>query len=384
MGVLLALTLGALLTWRQAVLAEHSAATANAHLEAMLNVLSAASPDVYAGREPRASEFLIEAARRLEARFSDDPALIWSSLSQIGIGLMNLNHFAEAEVLLQRALAALDQVEPRDLERELDTLRYVVTAQRGFASAAQISSVGDRIAQVAAEMDAPAGAAINALASAANSLSRVGDLGRAYQWLERAEQLRLTAPQLPASVLENYWRQRGWTALRGLDIETAEAAVRASLEVIDGEPSQFSALRRAEAEILLAQTSLLRHDGAGALAFLAKARDAVAAEYPPAHLEQSMFMVLEARALLESNQAARALKVIEVAAAQLTDAASGTSEISIVDDAHVANAVLAHAYAAARRRADARLALAKAQPAPVLANRRSWTRAAGMLARYCA
>ena len=288
-------------------------------------------------------------------------------------------------MLLQRALAALDQVEPRDLERELDTLRYLVTAQRGFASAAQISSVGDRIAQVAAEMDAPAGAAINALASAANSLSRVGDLGRAYQWLERAEQLRLTAPQLPAPVLENYWRQRGWTALRGLDIETAEAAVRASLEVIDGEPSQFSALRRAEAEILLAQISLLRHDGAGALAFLAKARDAVAAEYPPAHLERSIFVVLEARALLESNQAARALKVIEVAATQLTDAASGTSEISIVDDAHVANAVLAHAYAAARRCADARLALAKAQPAPVLANRRSaWTRAAGMLARYCA
>jgi len=383
-GILIALSLGAALTWRQARIAEREAASANAHLSAMLNVLSAASPEVFAGREPRASEFLVEAARRLEAGFSDDPELIWRSLSQIGVGLINLNHFAEAEDLLRRALTALGQVPQVDPGNELDTLRYLVLAQRGFATAEEIWLVGERIARVAAQPRAPTGAAISALATAASSLSRVGDPAPAYAWLELADQLRQSTPGLSADSLENYWRQRGWTALRGGDLAAAQGALRASLAIIDSVPAQFSALRRAEAELLLAEASLLQSDGEAALAHLARAQAAVFAEYPPSHLGRAEFEVLQARALLQTGDYARALQLIQGAAPRIDASAQASAETVDNEDARMANATLAHALAANQSCTQARLALASAQPVPTLANRRAaWTEATAALIRFC-
>ncbi len=383
-GVLLALSLGAILTWRQAQIAEREAATANAHLEAMLNVLSAASPDVFAGREPRASEFLIEAARRLEQRFSDAPDLIWRSHTQISVGLMNLNHFDTAEPLLRRALAAVQSMHPPDTARELETLRYLVLAQRGSASADEIRVVGARIALLAVRPDAPAGSAISALASAASSLSRTGDYPAAQEWLELAERVRLSAPQLTPEALENYWRQRGWSALRGHDLADAESALLASLAAIDSDPTQFSALRRAEAEILLAEVSLLKADGAAAAARLARAEPAFRAEYATTHVGYAELAVLQARALMLTGEPARALALIQTAEPPLRAASDSAPDAVTSDDARIASAVLAHALAANGRCADASAALARSRPEPALANRRAaWHTAGRGVAQHC-
>lgn|GEM_PF-2916851 len=178
-------------------------------LDALLEVLAAASPEIYAAREPGAGEFLIEAARRLQSQPQADDLMLWRSLSQIGAGLMNLDHFVQAQSVLHAALSALDRIKPRDLERELDTLRLLTHAQRGVAGIDAVVAVGNRIESAATSPNAPVGPAINALASAANTVSRIGDPVTKRRWLARAEAMRLLTPDLPYSGMESNPPQEG-------------------------------------------------------------------------------------------------------------------------------------------------------------------------------
>ena len=383
LGVLLAMAIGSVLTLRQAAIAERESAQARANLDALLSVLAAASPDVYAGREPRASEFLIEAARRLEQQAGSDALMIWRSHSQIGVGLINLGRFDAAELLLQRALTALDALEPRDLTRELDTLRYLSLAQRGGANAQAVSAVGERIARVAAEPGAPAGPAISALSSAAATLSRLGAGTAAMAWLAQAESLRLAAPELPAESLENYWRQRGWTALRMLELEVAHVSLTQSLAVIDAAPAAFSAVRRAEAQLLLADVSLLRGDLSAARSALTQAAPALFAEYPPGHSERAGVLLIETRILLAENDAKAALVQLDTIWPQLPDWEGGTLDDSLRQDAQVARALRAQALAMTGDCSAATRMLADRQPALLLNRREIWQRAVAVVARTC-
>lgn len=383
LGVILALAGGAVLTWRQALIADREAVTARANLDALLNVLAAASPENYVGREPRASEFLVEAARRLELQSGDDALLIWRSHSQIGVGLMNLGRFAEAETLLRRAVAALERLQPRDLSRELDTLRYLVIAQRGSADVAAVRAVGDRIAATAASEGAPAGAAISALASAASTLSRLGDAGAARPWLALAERLRRANAALPAEALENYWRQRGWVALRSVDLDAASSDLVASLAVIDANSGQFSALRRAEAEWLLAEVALLKGDGADASTHLRQAEPAITAEYPAGHEERAAFALTQARALLSSGEVAQALALIEQAQPQMAVAENAKPDPAGREQLRVADAVLAQARAASGQCARPGSAI-EPPPSFLVASRRlAWEQAQAATAALC-
>ncbi len=369
LGVLLAMAVGTVLTLQQAAIAERKSAQATANLDALLNVLAAASPEVYAGREPRASEFLIEAARRLEQQVGDDALLIWRSHSQIGVGLINLGRFEAAEALLQRALAALDVLQPRDLTRELDTLRYLTLAQRGGADAQAVRAVGERIARVAAEPGAPVGAAISALSSAAATLSRLGEGRAAMAWLAQAETLRLSSPELPVESLENYWRQRGWTALRVLELDIARSSLEQSLAVIDAAPTAFSALRRAEALLLLADVAVLREDLPTARSALAQATPVFFAEYPPGHSERVGVLLIGARVMLASGNPADALVQLDAAEPQLRDWEQDTQDDSQRQDAQVARALRAQALAMLGN-CEPALALVGEQPAALLLNRK--------------
>ena len=384
LGVLLAMAVGTVLTLQQVAIAERESAQAHANLDALLNVLAAASPEVYVGREPRASEFLIEAARRLEQQAGDDPLLIWRSHSQIGVGLMNLGRFDAAEALLQRALTALEVLQPRDLTRELDTLRFLTLAQRGSADAPAVRAVGERIARVAAEPGAPVGAAISALASAAGTLSRLGEGTAAMAWLAQAETLRLSSPDLPVESLENYWRQRGWTALRVLELEIAQTSLQQSLAVIDAAPpAAFSALRRAEALLLLADVAALRDDLSTARSALAQASPVFFAEYPPGHPERVGVLLIEARVMLAAGNAAAALGQLDAAAPQLREWEQGTQDDSQRQDAQVARALRAQALAMLGD-CEPALGLIGEQQAALLLNRKEiWQRAVAAASRQC-
>ncbi len=382
-GVLLALAIGSALTLRQAAIAERESARSRAHLDALLNVLAAASPEVFVGTEPRASEFLVEAARRLEQQVGADPLLIWRSHAQIGVGLINLDRFAEAEKLLQRALRALDSLGERDRGRELDTLRYLILAQRGAAAESAVAAVGARIARVAGEPDAPAGAAISALASAAGTLSRLSANRLALAWLAQAETLRQSATGLPAESLENYWRERGWTALRLLELETAAAALRASLAVIDGHPTRFSALRRAEAELVLADVVLLQGDPVAAQAAIDRAEPAHHAEYPVGHAERVQVLLLQARIALASGAAAVALEHLDRAAPVLREWQQAPPRGSEREDVEIARALRGQALA---QLGDCAAALGwQREPVPtLLAHRRKvWQAAADSVVQRC-
>jgi serine/threonine-protein kinase len=383
LGVLLAMTLGSVLILRQATIAERESAQANANLDALLNVLAAASPEIYAGREPRASEFLVEAARRLELQAGDDPLLIWRSHSQIGVGLMNLGRFEQAEVLLQRALDALDKLAPRELGRELDTLRYLTLAQRGAADVAAAQAIGARIAVVAAERGAPVGPAISALSSAAGTLSRLGAVSVAMTWMQQAEALRQAAPELPIEALENYWRQRGWAALRMLELDVAQRALTQSLAVIDATPAAFSALRRAEAELLLADVALLRGDLTLARSALSRATPAFAAEYPGDHPERVGMLLIDARILLASDSPATALERLDAALPRLHEWERGTSDDSQRQDAQVARALRAQALAALGECPGALRLLGEREPTLLISRREIWLRAAAAVQRQC-
>jgi serine/threonine-protein kinase len=384
LGVLLALVIASALTLRQAAIAQRESAQARANLDALLNVLAAASPDVYVGAEPRASEFLIESARRLEQQVGDDALLIWRSHSQIGVGLMNLGRFAEAERLLQRALQALDRLQQREPGRELDTLRYLTLAQRGGADESAVIAVGARIARVAGEPDAPPGAAISALASAAGTLSRLGSNPLAMTWLAQAEALRQSAPQLPVEALENYWRQRGWTALRLLELGAAASALRVSLALIDGNPAAFSALRRAEAELLLAEVALLQGDPGGAQSAVDLAMPAYHAEYPEGHAERVQMLLLQARIALAKGAAAVALEHLDSAAPVLREWQQAPLRSSEREEVEIARALRGQAQA---QLGDCAPATAwRAQPAPSLIahRRRVWQGAAERVDYFCA
>ncbi len=383
-GVLLALAIGSALTLRQAAIAERESARSRAHLDALLNVLAAASPEIYVGVEPRASAFLVEAARRLEQQAGADPLLIWRSHTQIGVGLMNLGRFAQAEQLLQRALRALDSLGERDRGRELDTLRYLILAQRGGAGESAVAAVGARIARVAGEPDAPAGAAISALASAASTLSRLSANPLAMTWLAQAETLRQAASGLPAESLENYWRERGWAALRLLQLDIAAAALRASLAVIDGHPTSFSALRRAEAELVLADVALLQGDAAAAQAAIDRAEPAHSAEYPPGHAERVQVLLLQARIALASGAAAVALEHLDRAAPMVRQWQQASPRSSEREDVEIVRALRNQALA---QLGDCSQTVAwRAQPAPALLahRRRVWQAAADRVDQLCA
>ncbi|HWS25389.1 MAG TPA: serine/threonine-protein kinase [Xanthomonadales bacterium] len=383
LGVLLAMSVGTVLTLQQAAIAERKSAQATANLDALLNVLAAASPEIYAGREPRASEFLVEAARRLEQHAGDDALLIWRSHSQIGVGLMNLGRFDAAEALLQRALTALDGLQPRDLTRELDTLRFLTLAQRGGADAQAVRAVGERISRVAAEPGAPVGAAISALSSAAGTLSRLGEGSAAMAWLAQAETLRLAAPGLPVESLENYWRQRGWTALRVLELDIAQASLEQSLAAIDTAPTAFSALRRAEAQLLLADIALLRDNLPLARSALAQATPAFLAEYPPGHPERVGVLLIEARILLAAGDASAALAQLDAAEPRLREWRQGTADDSQRQDAQVARALRAQALALLGD-CERALGLVGEPQAALLLNRKEiWQRAVAAASRQC-
>lgn len=322
-ATMLALGIGAAVALRQARVAAEQARVARAHLQAMLGVLGAANPQHYAGRDPHASEFLRTAAETLQREHADDPALLQRALSEIGHGLINLGKPQEAETVLRAAVVELERDATASAAGKLGTYKLLAAVQNDPRYRDGLRATAMRIEALAGEVDAAT--AVDAIGGVAGALGKVGEFAHAAQLFARGDALLAQAGALRPAAVENYWRQRGWTALRGFELERAQLSFRRALAQIEAAPEAFSAMRRAEAELLLAETLLAQSDRAAA-AHLAAAQAAYYQEYPVGHPERAVFDLQKSRMALLQGDMATAEQIAVAAAATLDRAPSAAKD----------------------------------------------------------
>lgn len=307
--VLLALGIGALLAWQQARNARQQAAIAGAHLEALLDVIGSANPHKFAGRDPTASEFLLSAAQRMQTAYAADPVLSRRALTEIGHGLINLGRPDEAEQVLTQALLATDRDAEADAQTRLTILALLVQVQDAQQTRERLQATVQRIASLADDPTVSPAAVIDALARAGGALARAGEFVSATHALQKAEALLKVNADIDRGIVENFWRQRGWSAWRAMDLRNAESALARSTEICVAAPAEFSALRCAEGNLLRAGVAIARADGRAAQLFLEQARPTFYEEYASDHPERAVIdlQTAQAKFLLSEIEAARVL-----------------------------------------------------------------------------
>jgi serine/threonine-protein kinase len=310
-AVMLALGVGAVVALDQARRAAEQAAVAQANLDAMLGVLSAANPQKFAGREPNASEFLKVAAERLETEYAQQPALIGNALGEIGHGLLNLGHPRDAEPVLVAAAAALERDPDVSDARRLGTYKLLVFAQDTPDAAPRALATALRIEAIASWPGADAAPALDALGSAGGVLSKLGYADDAARLFAQGQAIAAHARGITVSARENYWRQFAWSALRGNDPAQAREAMRRSLDAIAQRPEAFSALRQAEAQLLLAESLMALGDVPAARAAIDLASPVFVAEYAHDHGERVALDAIVARQRLLEGDADGALALAQ-------------------------------------------------------------------------
>jgi eukaryotic-like serine/threonine-protein kinase len=353
-AIVVALGAGLLVARQQALAAQREAAAARAHLDAVLDVLGAANPGRFAGREPTASEFLVTAARQIEEGHAERPALRRRALLEVGHGLLNLGKSREAEAVLGDALAAAMEDPAATAAERLAILGLMVESQDAPGSQAARRRSALQIEQLARLTPTDVASAVDALTRAAAALARQGDFAEAERLFELA-QARLERWQGPVSKRENFWRQRGWAALRANQPDAASRFLGEADRVIQSFPDAFGSLRRAEGLLLQAQAALLGGQAATARRYLDAARPAHEAEYASGHPEAAALRLLEAQLALLEARWAQAHALATTAIAGLVQAADGYRR-----DIATARLVQAVALAGLGACADAQVALAAA------------------------
>ncbi|MGE4070475.1 MAG: serine/threonine-protein kinase [Lysobacterales bacterium] len=367
--ILVALAVGGLATWHQADRAAHEAQRTRAHLNALLEVLGAASPQVYAGHDPPASAFLVEAAERLQQQGDADPELLWLSLNQIGNGLINLGRPNEGRDILQAALSALEKDTSMAVslrrQRQLDNLRLLVQTLESDTDPKLLQRFSSSIMAVSAKSEVPPAPTLGALAAAAGVAARLNEFELAQRMLDLASRLEPRA-ELEPEQAESYWRQRGWVALRGRQLDQAQAALDRAMATIDAFPEKFSTMRRAEAQWLLAALALQNDDADSAAHWLELAAPSYAAEYPPNHPELAVFHLMQGYQALLDRKPQAALRWLQPAQIVLS------GETAASDDLQAAHFFHAAALAQTGRCPDARAQaeMAERSASPLLPNRR--------------
>jgi tRNA A-37 threonylcarbamoyl transferase component Bud32 len=330
-AVLLALGAGALAAWQQALRAEREAELAQAHLDALLDVLGSANPERFAGRDPTASEFLVAAAQRVIDSHSGDPALGRRALTEIGHALLNLGRFVDAERVLSAAWeAAAGDALASDASR-LAILGLLIQAQDGPEMRQRARDTVQRIERLLASGTALDSAdVIDALARAGGTLSRFGAFDEAERLFDLA-QARMSGRESD-HVRENFWRQRGWAALRAHQPLRAREYLAAAQALHAANPNGFVALRRAEGELLQAEAEIAAGAIESARPYLEAARVGYSAEYPSGHLERAIFDLMDARLLLAEERSGAALDLAQAAHAVLSAHPQARTHLSVQAD----------------------------------------------------
>lgn len=305
--VLLALGSGGLLAWREARIAQARAQEAQANLQALLGIIAAANPGRYAGREPPVGELLVQVAGHLQVESADDPHLLQQALGGIGHGLLNLGRAGDAEPVLLAAVAALARDPAADVAGEIGLLKLLVLALDDPSSLPVARRSAGRLHELAASHHATRGAALDALASSAAALARLGDIDAAQRLFVDVDALGVGEDTMSGAQAENYWRQRGLVALRSAQPAEARQAFLRSRQIQQRAPAGFGALRRAELLLFLAEAALAEEDSTAAAEALQQAAPTWQTEYPASHREQAYFATLMARLQLLRGQEAAAL-----------------------------------------------------------------------------
>jgi len=304
-AALLALSVGLFIARAQAQRAEHEARTAKVHLNAVLEVLGAANPGYFAGREPSASEFLLTAAKQLVASHAERPELRRRALTEIGHGLINLGKSVDAEQVLRLALAATDEDPLAQPTETLGVLALLIETQAADADRSRLIAIATRIEGLVLAGTRTTSDALDALTRAGAAMSRRAEFARADRLFALAEQV-VSAPDTRASQVENYWRQRGWAALRANDGARARSFLDRADQATASAHPPLSPMRVAEGDLLQFQAALLGGDTIRARARLQAARPIYAAEFAVTHSETAVFGLHEAHLLLAESRFAEA------------------------------------------------------------------------------
>jgi serine/threonine-protein kinase len=323
-AVVVALGLGLFAALREARIAEAQARVARAHLAALLGVLGAANPQHYAGRDPHASEFLLTAAQTLQREHADDAALLQLALVEIGHGLINLGRPQDAEALLRAAAAELERDVDASAARKLGTYKLLAAVQDEPRHRDGLRATAARIEALAGA--APPAVAIDALGSAAGALSKLGEFDAAAMLFARGDALLPQVDDSRPGARENYLRQRGWSALRAFDLARARDSLQQAQERIAAMPSAFSDMRRAEGELLLAETALAQRDAAAAAAHLAAAAPVYEREFPADHGERARLSLDQAQSALLQGEMEAAQRGLAAAAVVLDRSAADSRD----------------------------------------------------------
>lgn len=285
-AVAAALLVSSVVALREAAEAKRQAAVAEANVDALLGVLSAANPMHYAGRDPTASQFLVTAAAQIRRDHADDPALVFRALGEIGHGLINLGHADRAEPVLREALDAAERDPAISAIERLGYLKLLALSFDGDDPAAlpRVREAADHIERMADAAGAQPMTA-DALASIAARLAQLGDSPRANPLFARAVD-DLDSLGIRVTTRENIWRQKGWAALRAGDAQAARRDFASMRAAIDEAPASFDPVRVAEADWLLAEAAVDAGDADAALRHLARAEPVMLAEYGEGHPER--------------------------------------------------------------------------------------------------
>lgn len=283
---------------QQALNAREQARRADHQARALLDVLAAASPEHFAGQDPRASEFLADAARRIAGDPAQDDGAARRALTQIGVGLVNLGHPQAAGVTFEQAWARAEQDPETTADHRLDLLKLMALVLDTDAADARARRdvLHERLARQVGQGGDP-GLETSAMAALGAAFAKAGDAGRAHAWFRCCPTtLGTSSPGMSLHARESALRQKGIGLLALGEAGGAVEAFAASLALIEQDPGSFPSLRLAEARIYLAEAAIDLGRPEMAEAELVRAEPAVFAEYPPGHDERVRLQGLRALA----------------------------------------------------------------------------------------
>lgn len=286
----------------QAREARRQAERADRQTNALLEVLAAASPQHYAGRDPPASEFLIDAAERINADPMQDAVGAMRALLEIGNGLLNLGHQDAAFKVLEQAWQRAADDASISAEQRLDLLKLQALAIRPESPTAseQASRIQTRL-QAWASRSGETGLVLAAETALGGVYAHLNEREQALQLFAHAAPEQLPSDLAPSRA-ESSLRERGRGLLRLGDAVLAMESFKAAVAVITRAPHEFSALRTAEAHWWLAEAEMDLGDFGAARRSLATAADSIQAEYAPGHAERFRLQIQQALLAYMSEQ----------------------------------------------------------------------------------
>lgn len=294
-GLLLVAVLGVVSTLRQAQRAEHAAARAEARLSALLDVIGGAVPTEYSGHEPRTVDLLLAAATRLQQRYADDPLLLRQSLGDIGHALLNQGQAQAAVPVLRAALQAQQKEMDSSVSDRLSLLKLLAFSLDLPTQRSALRAIATEVQALCGDPQVSDSLRIDMLGSVAGALSKQGDFDLAFSVLDKAA-ASLRATDLAASARENFLRQQAWVYLRAEQFADATRVFTQAVALIESQPDEFVAMRRAEAYALLAQAALGEGDHAVALSAWKQAWPEYQRAFPEGHPERELVWELGKKA----------------------------------------------------------------------------------------